>query len=291
MLTFPSLDVGATISQTLTLSNAASGPVPVSGLVATGDYSATSTCGSALAAGASCTVTVTFKPTTTGSRTGTVGVNLDPSTTALTGNGVDFTVVANPGAGTVIAGYNTTFSVVTTPLAGFAAGLHLSCTTTVPGSTCTVAAGSVGGAAAVTTSVAITTTSKYTVVGYGGYAGRGWLWTIGLASGCLLLIGRRRAGADGAGWVVDGAAGLYEFGADGVLGAAAGAELGVYGAGDVQLYGHGDGRISGALGNVLIDGDGEVGLLERSGYRRSQCVCVLSRMLQGHCEGLRWRSW
>ncbi len=178
----------------MSLLNAASGPVPVSGLATTGDFTETSTCGSVLAAGASCTVTVTFKPTTTGSRIGTLGVNLDPSTTALTGNGVDFTIAANPGSGTVIAGYNTTFSVVTTPLAGFASGLNLRCTTTAPGSTCSVATASVSGGAAVTTNVAITTTSKYTVIGYGGFGGRGWLWAVGLGSGCLLLVSRRRAG-------------------------------------------------------------------------------------------------
>ena len=41
--------------------------------------------------------------------------------------------------------------------------------------------------------VNLTTTSQYTVVGY-GYGGRGWLWLAGLGSG-LLLWRRRKAGA------------------------------------------------------------------------------------------------
>ncbi len=200
---FGNIDVGATsAAQSFVVTNPNSSAVPVPGFTVVGSFAEADNCGVSLGAKQSCTVVVTFKPTTTGTaapNTGSIALKsasaaYSNAAVTLTGNGIDFTIVVNPGSGSVIAGYNTTFNVVTTPLAGFAAGLNLSCTTTVPGSTCTVAAGSVGGAAAVTTNVSITTTSKYTVVGYGGYGGSGWLWTIGLASGCLLLIGRRRAG-------------------------------------------------------------------------------------------------
>jgi hypothetical protein len=42
--------------------------------------------------------------------------------------------------------------------------------------------------------VSFSTTSQYTVIGY-GVGGHGWLWLIGIGSGALLLVSRRRAGA------------------------------------------------------------------------------------------------
>jgi hypothetical protein len=41
----------------------------------------------------------------------------------------------------------------------------------------------------------MSTTSQYTVIGYGGLGGRGPLWLVGLASGCLLWRRRRGAGS------------------------------------------------------------------------------------------------
>ncbi len=200
---FGNIDVGATsAAQSFVVTNPNTSAVPVPGFTVVGSFAEADNCGVSLGANRSCTVTVTFKPTTTGTaapNTGSIALKsasaaYSNAAVTLTGNGVDFTIVANPGSGTVIAGYNTSFSVVTTPLAGFASGLNLGCTTTAPGSACTVAATSLSGAAAVTTNVAITTISKYTVIGFGGFGQRGWLWTLGLASGCLLLIARRRAG-------------------------------------------------------------------------------------------------
>jgi hypothetical protein len=184
---FGSLDVGATALQTVAVSNTA--------LVTTGDYSATSNCGSTLAAGASCTITVAFKPTTTGARPGTLSVQSATAgtPTVLTGNGVDFSFTDSPSSGTVIAGYNTSTMTTTTPLAGFAASVTLTCTTNAPGSTCNLGSGLFVPASAVATSVAITTTSEYTVVGYGSaLGGGGWFSLLGIATGGLLWIRRRQ---------------------------------------------------------------------------------------------------
>ena len=54
------------------MTNTGTAAATVSGVAATGDFSQTNTCGSSIAAGASCTVTVKFTPTATGTRTGTV---------------------------------------------------------------------------------------------------------------------------------------------------------------------------------------------------------------------------
>ncbi len=88
-----------------------------------------------------------------------------------------------------------TTNATVTPIAGFSAPVSLSCTTNALASTCVPASISFTPTAAVTTAVSITTTSKYTVVGYGGLGGNGLLSLIALGSGLLLWMKRRSAGA------------------------------------------------------------------------------------------------
>jgi len=199
-LNFGSVDVGATASQSVTITNIASGAVPIPGFTASGDYSATTNCGTTLAAGSSCAVTVTFKPTTTGTRTGTLTVaSGDPATfgfpVQLTGNGVDFTFSINPTSGNVIAGLSTQTTATTSPVAGFVAPITVTCQTTAPASTCLTSLTTFIPTSTVTVTVAIGTTSQYTVVGYGGLGGTGLLSLIAVGSGLLLWVRRRRAHA------------------------------------------------------------------------------------------------
>ena len=62
-------------SKTATLTNRGTTAVSISSILASGDYSQTNTCGTSLAPGASCTLTVQFIPTSTGTRFGTITVN------------------------------------------------------------------------------------------------------------------------------------------------------------------------------------------------------------------------
>ncbi|MFD0577866.1 ThuA domain-containing protein [Dactylosporangium darangshiense] len=92
-----SLDFGAqnvnttSAARTVTVRNTATAAVTVTGVTVTGDYAQTNTCGSSLAAGASCTLSVTFRPTATGVRGGSLAVASSapgsPLTVALTGTG------------------------------------------------------------------------------------------------------------------------------------------------------------------------------------------------------------
>ncbi|WP_037908913.1 choice-of-anchor D domain-containing protein [Actinacidiphila yeochonensis] len=79
----------ASAAKAVTVSNPTGSAAAVSSITATGDFTQTSTCGSSIAANGSCTVNVTFKPTATGARTGTLTVNAGgtTSTVALTGTG------------------------------------------------------------------------------------------------------------------------------------------------------------------------------------------------------------
>ncbi len=94
-LTFAKTVVGSTApSQSVTITNSGTSAATVSGVTVSGDFSQTNNCGS-VAVGGSCTVTVTFKPTAGGSRTGTLTVtsnaNNSPTTAGLSGTGIDST--------------------------------------------------------------------------------------------------------------------------------------------------------------------------------------------------------
>jgi hypothetical protein len=92
-LSFGDVASGSTSSaQTVTVSNPGSSAVSVSSVAVTGPFSQSSTCGGSIAAGGSCTVSVTFAPTSGGSQTGTLTVTTSapggPLTVALSGTGV-----------------------------------------------------------------------------------------------------------------------------------------------------------------------------------------------------------
>ncbi len=61
-------------AQPITLSNLESSPLIISSIVATGDFVQNNNCGSGLSVNAQCTINVSFRPTTTGVRTGTLTV-------------------------------------------------------------------------------------------------------------------------------------------------------------------------------------------------------------------------
>ena len=83
------------VEQEVTLTNNSGGPLTIASIVASGDYSAFSNCPSALDAGKSCTIVVSFTPTVYGADNGTLtvtdddlGVNGTPQTVSLTGTGM-----------------------------------------------------------------------------------------------------------------------------------------------------------------------------------------------------------
>jgi parallel beta-helix repeat protein len=89
-LSFGSVTTGTTsAAQTVTVSNPTGSAAAPSSIAASGDFSPTNTCGSSIAANGSCTVSVKFAPTATGTRTGNLTVNAGgvTSTVSLTGTG------------------------------------------------------------------------------------------------------------------------------------------------------------------------------------------------------------
>ncbi len=79
-------------ARSITLTNSGSGALAISGISATAGYGVSHNCGTSLAAGANCVLSVTFKPTAVGAATGNVNVASNatgsPHTVSLTGTGV-----------------------------------------------------------------------------------------------------------------------------------------------------------------------------------------------------------
>jgi hypothetical protein len=199
-LAFGNDDVGKTITQTLTLTSIAQGAVPVPQFLVTGPFAVSSNCPTSLAAGASCLLTIAFTPNATGPLTGTLSVNSAALAysgvgAALSGNGVDFSLSLNHTSGTVIAGDSVSINAITTPIAGFDNPIALNCADSISGSTCTAASTSFTPTTAVTTAVVITSTSQYTIIGYGSLGSGRYMWLVALASGGLLWFARRKMGA------------------------------------------------------------------------------------------------
>ena len=92
-LAFGSVTVGATSSaQTVTVKNPGTTAAGISSVAVSGAFAQTNTCGTSLAAGATCTVSVQFKPTASGAASGTLSVASNapssPLTVGLSGTGV-----------------------------------------------------------------------------------------------------------------------------------------------------------------------------------------------------------
>ena len=107
-LTFNSQNLGTTsAAQTVTLNNTGNAALSISGIAFTGanpgDFAETNTCGSSVAAGGSCTISVTFTPSAAGSRTASLNITDNSNNVAgsqqsvsLTGTGTGPSVSLNP---------------------------------------------------------------------------------------------------------------------------------------------------------------------------------------------------
>src|SRR5207247_2214570 len=126
---------------TVTLTNTGAAALTINSFAPSGDFAATSTGASAcptspatLAAGANCTINVTFTPTASGARTGTLSVTDNaggsPQIMTLSGNGTaapDFGLTGPAATENVKAGNTLTFTVTMTPIGGFKSPVGLAC--------------------------------------------------------------------------------------------------------------------------------------------------------------------
>lgn len=166
----------ASTAQSITVSNNGGQALAISGIVLAGtdksDFSYTTTCGSALAAGSTCSFSVTFKPMTAGNKSASLSVSDNaagsPQTVQLSGAGVDFPLgPASSGSttATITAGQTATYNMQVSPAGPFNGNVTLACTTVIQGATCTVNPTSVNvNGSAVPFTVSIATAARSTQV-------------------------------------------------------------------------------------------------------------------------------
>ncbi|HEY0935583.1 MAG TPA: choice-of-anchor D domain-containing protein, partial [Trebonia sp.] len=164
-LNFGSVAAGtASAAQTVTVANPTSAAAPVASVAATGDFAETSTCGSSIPAGGSCTVSVTFKPAAAGSRTGTLTVDAGGSTSTVSlsgtgtagGGGSSATLSASPASvsfGSVAVGSASAAKTVTVTNTGGAAAAVSSVSAAAPFAETSTCGSSIAAGASCTVSV------------------------------------------------------------------------------------------------------------------------------------------
>jgi hypothetical protein len=133
-------------TQPVTLSNTGAGALTVASITASTNFGQTNNCGTSVAASSSCTINVTFTPTTTGSLTGTLtitdnsnGVAGSTQTVQLSGTGQDFSV-PTPGtsSNTVAPGATATYGLTVNAVNGYSGTVTFTCTGAPSGAVCTV---------------------------------------------------------------------------------------------------------------------------------------------------------
>ena len=139
-LTFSPQPTGSTsAAQLVTLTNSSQVLLDIASIAVSGDFAQTSTCGSSLAAGASCAIAVTFSPTATGNRPGSLKITdnagASPQSVALAGTGSSIAISAAFGTATVSSpGGTLTDTIQVSSVQGFTGAVTLNCTVTYKGS-------------------------------------------------------------------------------------------------------------------------------------------------------------
>jgi hypothetical protein len=150
---FASQVVGTTsVASTVTFSNQGSDVLSITAISMAGnnaaDFSQTNNCGTLLAAGTSCNISVVFSPSDVGSRLATLSISDNasgsPHTIGLSGTASDFAVGSSDGSttATVSAGQTATYHLRLSAENGFSGSVSLACGDAAPYSNCTIPAAS-----------------------------------------------------------------------------------------------------------------------------------------------------
>ncbi len=165
-LAFSSTPLGTlSASQAVVLKNSGGASLSLSGVQIAGDYKDTNNCGATLAAGASCTVNITFTPTATGTLSGSLTVTGSvgsPQTIALSGIASDFSLSSSAIEGSIQPGASATYTLTATAVGGsFPNEIALACSGLPAHATCSFSPASLTpGATKATTTLTISTTDS-----------------------------------------------------------------------------------------------------------------------------------
>ena len=171
-LSFSGEAVGSTsAAQTVTLTNTSSVAVAITSVTASGPFAVTSQCGASLATAATCSIAVTFTPTTVGQQTGSLTITDNavgsPQNIALTGSGVAALSVTPRAGGsisaTVASGAAATYALVLTAGPGVSGTSSLACSGAPANATCTIAPSSLALSAGGSGNFSVTVTTSQQV--------------------------------------------------------------------------------------------------------------------------------
>jgi sugar lactone lactonase YvrE len=138
-------------AKTLTLTNDGNAPLSIASIAITGtnsgDFTQTNTCGTSVAKGTNCAISVTFMPTAVGARSGAVTITDNasgsPQTISLTGAGISVSLALSSGSSatqTVKAGQTATYNFQLSATGGAVStdqvSATISCTGAPTGATC-----------------------------------------------------------------------------------------------------------------------------------------------------------
>jgi len=204
-LTFASQTIGTTsAAQMVKLTNSGTAPLTLTTIAASGDFAQTNNCGSSLAAAASCSITVTFTPTTTGARSGVVtltdNASGSPQTLGLTGSASGLSLSSTSSSLNIATpGGSATTTLQIASVNGFSGAVNLTCAVAFPGKetptdapTCSVTPSQAQLAAATPVSATLTVTT--TAASASAEHTRPWT-NSGIALAALFFLGllpRRR---------------------------------------------------------------------------------------------------
>ncbi len=175
-LTFPAEIVKTTGSAlSVTVKNTGTASLSFSSFTTTGDFAVSTgstPCSTTTSLGAtlSCYIYVTFTPTASGTRSGTLSIadnaSGSPQSVTLSGTGMDFSVTASPTSRQIAATASTTFTLTVAPLSGFTGTVGVSCSSPNATVTCTFSPTSVILGSSKTSTATVKT-------GVGGHTPRG----------------------------------------------------------------------------------------------------------------------
>ncbi len=116
--------------------------------------------------GANCTVTVTFSPTSSGLRPGSLSITDNaggsPQSVVLTGTGTDFGMSVSPPSATVSSGGSASYTLTLTPISGFSSTVDLTCTGAPASGSCSLSSNSVTFSSGSTSKVTLTVATAST---------------------------------------------------------------------------------------------------------------------------------
>jgi hypothetical protein len=136
-LAFGNVTVGdVSAAQTVTITNTGTATLNITGISTSGDFSQTNTCSALLNVlnpGQSCAISVSFSPTSSGARNGSLSISDtavgSPQSVALSGTGVaQFTLSSStPNVTTIIGSTSTTFTIAASAPSSFTGSITLVC--------------------------------------------------------------------------------------------------------------------------------------------------------------------